>query len=210
MKKGKKAFALILAGIMLFSMILTLSGCNATKLQTSSKTQASSQAVASSQAPVSSQSSDNVIVTSKDGSVSITVPNGWNNDDLSSFPSAYMGVSDVSSVEYLVIVKKSKSTEPANFTADACLNAVKTFFATYVVTGPAWGQTSNITVNGLNGESAELSATGKISKANLTYWVDVLEDTNNFYEVIGWTVSSKADANKQTIENIMNSFKVNS
>jgi hypothetical protein len=153
-----------------------------------------------------SQPSGYVLVTSADGNVSISVPSGWNTNNTQLYPGSVIGVSNNAGNEYLIITEKAKSSLKASDTINDYLNIVKIAFGA-AITNPVWGQPSNVTIGGCKGLTVRLTGTRKSNNTDTVYFVNALESKNYFYNVCGYTLTSSEDANKATIEKIINSFK---
>ncbi len=63
------------------------------------------------------------------------------------------------------------------------------------------------TINGYNGYKGEL--TGTISNVNVHYWVDTLENDTYFVQLVGWTLNSKTEENRESINKMLETFKIN-
>jgi hypothetical protein len=138
--------------------------------------------------------------------VSLSVPSGWNTNDTALYPGAIIGVANDAKSEYVVVTKKPKSEIGASSTVNDYMTVVKGVF-NVILTNPVWGKTSDVKIGGCSGLSAQLNGTKKSDKSDVVYFVNALASKNYYYNVCGWTVSSMADANKSSIENIINSFK---
>ncbi len=156
-----------------------------------------------------SPTDDNITATSADGSVSLSVPSTWNANDTSIWPTANLGVSNADSHEYVIIIKKPKSAYAAGLTVDQFIAGAKPVYEA-LLTSPVWGQSSPSILGGLDGKEISLNGTSKKSGESLQYWINVVEDSSNFYQVVGYTYAIQVDANQSTIEDILNSFKVRS
>ena len=210
MKSAGKIIPVNFAVILLFLIMIPLSGCSKSPTSTLSSTVIPSSTTGktstTSLSSNTSQSSGNVLVKSADGSVSLSVPSGWNINDTALYPGAVIGVANDTNSEYIVVTKKSKLDIGANSSVSDYMIVVKGVFAA-ILTNPVWGQTSNVTIGGCTGLAAQLSGTKKSDNSNVVYFVNALASKNYYYNVCGWTVNSMADANKTTIENIIKSFK---
>jgi hypothetical protein len=217
---NKQVISIILGITLLFSVLLSLSGCscNVGKSPAANPPSTTNQppAASASSSPVqsslisppspSSQPSGNVMVTSSDGNVSISVPSGWNTNDTQLYPGSVIGVANDANNEYLIITEKPKTSLKAGDTINDYLNIIKIAFGS-AVTNPVWGQPSNVTIGGCKGLMVRLTGKRKSNNTDTVYFVNALESKNYFYNVCGYTLTSSEDANKTTIEKIINSFK---
>jgi hypothetical protein len=196
----------VIAGMLLFSITLVLSSCSSSPQTTASSAPDTKAPSATVQSPLASQSSGTVAVSNTDKSVTISVPSGWNTNDLGLYPGAIIGVADNANNEYLIITKKPKSDFGANSTINNYMTTVKDVFSS-ILTNPVWGQTSNVTIGGCNGLAAQLTGTRRSNNSSTVYFVNALASKNYYYNVCGYTLATAADANKAKLENIINSFK---
>jgi hypothetical protein len=190
------------SGILLFSIMLPLSGCSSSKSSTSKQT------ATTTTSPISGTSlpAGYVLVKSVDGNISIAVPSEWNTDDKQLYPGSVIGVADTAANEFLIITEKPKTSLAAKSTINDYLNVVKEAFG-LVITSPVWGQPSNVTIGGCKGLAVRLTGIRKSNKTDTVYFINALESKNYFYNVCGYTLTSSENANKAAIEKIINSFK---
>jgi hypothetical protein len=209
MHNERKLISAIFVFILLLSIFLPLSGCGSSSGSPSSaptQSTAVSQSSTSTQPIAASQSSGNILVKSADGSVSLSVPSGWNTNDTALYPGSIVGVGDATRSEYVVITKRAKTVIGADSTISDYMGVVKTVFSG-ILTNPVWGQASDIKIGGCSGTAAQVSGTKKSDNSKVVYFVNALASKNYFYNVCGWTTDALADTNKASIENIVQSFK---
>lgn len=200
--KNKVMISVIIVVILILSVILIHSRQNSSNTNNNNSTTANSPTV-------TSQPASSVLVKSKDGSVSVTVPTGWNTNDTTLWTSADIAVSNDNNGEYFLILKRPKSAYTAGLTIDQFVTGMKDVF-NEILTNPVWSQTSSTTVKNLTGQSMNLTGTGVKSGTHFEYWINVVQDSNNFYELIGYSNIDKAQTNQATVEDILNSFTVSS
>ena len=133
-------------------------------------------------------------------------PAGWNTNNTQLYPGSVIGVSNDASNEYLIITEKPKASLKASDTTNDYLSLVKIAFG-LAVTKPVWGQPSAVTIGGCKGLTVRLTGIRKSNNTDTVYFVNALESKNYFYNVCGYTLKSSENANKATIEKIINSFK---
>jgi hypothetical protein len=220
MKYRKKVISMAFLITLAILILLSLSACSCNGSQSSNTTQSSTASTTaalakgttsslpttSSPLASSSLSSGNVLVTSTDGNVSVTVPSGWNTNNTQLYPGSVIGVSNDASSEYLIITEKPKASLKASDTTNDYLGLVKIAF-NLAVTNPVWGQPSAVTIGGCKGLTVKLTGKRKSNGTDTVYYVNVLESKNYFYNVCGYTLTSVESANKATLEGIINSFK---
>jgi hypothetical protein len=212
MSHENKGLLFILAAVLLGSVMLPLSGCSgdagkSSSVNNPSSAPVSSVAKSSSVAPLSPSASQPSTVTLKNsnGSLSISAPSGWKSDQL--WPDSEISISTMG--YYIVVLKKTKSDYAAGSTANDLLTSVpKDPYLNKAVNNMNLKASSNITINGLSGVTAQMSAHW-LNGGFRAYLISVVEDNNNFYEIIGWTSSDSASMDLDYLQNVMNNFKVN-
>jgi hypothetical protein len=206
MSHEKKGYLITLAAVLLVLIILPLSGCSCDTGKSSSVNKPPS-ATVSSVAKSSSVASQPSTVTLKNssGNLSISAPSGWKSDQL--WPDSEISISTMG--YYIVVLKKMKSNYAAGYTASDLLTSVpKDPYLNKAVNNMNLKPSSNITINGLSGVTAQMSAHW-LNGGFRAYLISVVEDNNNFYEIIGWTSSDSASMDLDYLQNVMNNFKVN-
>jgi hypothetical protein len=202
MNHEKKGLLIILAAVLLVLFILPLSGCN-----NPSSAPVSSVTKSSSFAPLSPSASQpsTVILKNSTGSLSISAPSGWKSDQL--WPDSEISISSIG--YYIVVLKKTKSDYAAGYTANDLLTSVpQDPYLNKAVNNMNLKPASNITINGLSGVTAQMNAHW-LNGGFLAYLISVVEDNNNFYEIIGWTSSDSGSMDLNYLQSVMNNFKVN-
>jgi hypothetical protein len=208
----KKIIPIIFATMMVVLIILPLSGCSCDSVKSSSvknpsSAPASPAVKSSSAAPISSVTgmAPDVIVKSSSGSLSISAPSGWKSDQL--WPGSEISISSMG--YYIVVLKKTKSDYPAGYTANDLLTSVpRDPYLNKAVNNMNLKPSKNITINGLSGVTAQMNAHW-LNGGFLAYLISVVEDSNNFYEIIGWTSSDSGSMDLNYLQIVMNNFKVN-
>jgi hypothetical protein len=212
MNHEKKGFLIILAAVLLVLIILPLSGCSgdagkSSSVNNPSSAPVSSVAKSSSFAPLSPSASQPSTVTLKNssGSLSISAPYGWKSDQL--WPDSEISISSMG--YYIVVLKKMKSDYAAGYTANDLLTSVpKDPYLNKAVNNMNLKPSSNITINGLSGVTAQMNAHW-LNGGFLAYLISVVEDNNYFYEIIGWTSSDSGSMDLNYLQSVMNNFNVN-
>ena len=204
MKYERKIISVIFVIMLLSSIMLLFPSCGKSSTATPSSTTKSTSTT--SKTTTTSQLSNNVLVKTVDASVSVSVPSGWNTNDTALYPGAVIGVANDANSEYVIITKKPKAEVGANSTVSDYMTVVKNVF-TAILNNPVWGQTSNVTIGGCKGLSAQLTGTKKSDGSSMVYYVNALASDDYYYTVCGYTTSAMADTDKTSIENIIKSFK---
>lgn len=207
-----KRISIVISGLLILLSIFLFSGCGSgqpappTQPADSNHPNTTNPVAATSAAVENTPPSGYVTVTSTDGNVSISVPSGWNTNDTQLYPGSVIGVADETNKAYLIITEKPKATLKASDTINDYLNIIKIAFGS-VITNPAWGQPSNTTIGGCKGLTIRLTGTRKSNNTETAYFINALESKNYFYNVCGYTLTASEEANKATLEKIINSFK---
>jgi hypothetical protein len=188
-----KKLPVILAGILVLSTIFILSGCRSNN--------------STSNLPQLDQNSSYVTVTNPAGNISISVPSDWNTNYRSFFPGSIIGVGDVANREFVIVTGEAKTRLGANSSAKDYLAQIKTDFTTIFPDG-VWENSSNVTIGGLKGLAAQVTGTNRSSNTETTCFVYALATNDYYFNIVGVTNTSLVNANKATLQNIMNSFKV--
>jgi hypothetical protein len=212
MSHEKKGFLIILAAVLLVLIVLPLSGCSCDAVKSSSVNNPSSAPVSSvakssSVEPLSTSASQPSTVTLKNssGSLLISAPSGWKSDQL--WPDSEISISTMG--YYIVVLKKTKSDYASGYTANDLLTSVpKDPYLNKAVNNMNLKPSSNITINGLSGVTALMNAHW-LNGGFRAYLISVVEDNNNFYEIIGWTSSDSGSMDLNYLQSVMNNFKVN-
>jgi hypothetical protein len=187
--KNERKIIVFVAGALLLAAGLVLAGCSPAPGKTSTP----------------STAAGNVVVASDDGSVAISVPDGWNTDDTSLSSSAVIRVSNKLDSQYVTVVRRAKSDFANDFTLKNFMTDIKKDFE-LVLTDPVWGPVSSTTTGGCDTLSVKLNGT-TAHGIDLTYWISVVEGKKNYYCISGWTPQSKANLNEQVIKDVIASFK---
>jgi hypothetical protein len=228
MRNKKKKITILISSIMTIVIIISFSACSSNKTPNNSVTtmvtvsdkkasaimesqsSADSQTTAVSQSAATGESSNDVAVKSIDGIESVSVPTGWNTDDRTDWSSADITISNVDENEYFVMIKQPKSDYPDGYTVGSFIDNDVKGVINKLLKDSVWSDTAETKINNLDGLKIQLNGTGMLSKIKTVYWITVVEDDDNFYEMFGYTYASNEDANKPVIESITNSFIVNS
>jgi hypothetical protein len=202
MKYDKKP---VFAVMLVFVIMLFLSSCSNNEGQLSSTKNSSPES--STLVSTSSSETSGVIVKSSNGSLSISAPDGWKADN-----ELWAG-SDISLSGWgyaVVVLQKPKSDYAAGFTPDDFLTAVHSdSYFSQLLYNMNWKPSSNITIDNLSGVTVQMDAKNQGNRAAMTYLISVVEDTKNFYEIIGWSSSDRGDLDLKYLKDVMDTFQVN-
>ncbi|OPZ90912.1 MAG: hypothetical protein BWY74_02151 [Firmicutes bacterium ADurb.Bin419] len=154
---------------------------------------------------LSSDSETTKVVKSEDGKMELTIPSNWNDNDEELHDEAELKVSSYVEEKYVIVLNEEKSAFEDDMTLqeyhDIIIGAMKDSVDNSEVSAP--------TETELNGNKAILvQIKGSVNKIKVTYWVYTVESTDNFTQVIGWTLQKDEEKNTEAIMNVMNSFKI--
>jgi hypothetical protein len=145
-----------------------------------------------------------VIVKSVDGKESISTPSTWKVDTALN-DAALLQVSVRTQEKYAMVLAEGKDSFSSDYTLSDYTKAVKDITLKSVTNAVAT-DIKDITVNGNKGQYFELS--GEVQKIKVTYMIEIVDAPDKFYQVFGWTLTPKFDANKGEIKKVMDSFKI--
>ena len=210
----RKIISAVLALTSLSVMVLQLASCGGSSSKTTSATTTTNQSALGNQSSTTTiiatattvATPANVTVTSADGIVSISVPSGWNLSDTALYSGSVIGVANDANSEYVIITEPAKTDYGANSTVSDYMNVIQSVFGA-VLTNPVWGQSSNVTIGGCTGISAQLTGTRISDGSNMVYYVNALASKSYYYNVCGYTTSTMASSNQAQLETIIKSFK---
>lgn len=162
-----------------------------------------------SKATVANKSSENtvkstVIIKSSDGAESIAVPTSWK-EDAELNDAALLQVSNRVQEKYVMIIGEGKESFSKQFTLSDYTSATKKNMLQTAANSSAT-EAKDIVLNGYKAQYYELA--GEVQQVKVTYLIINVETTDKFYQIIGWTLTPKFDANKAEIKSVMDSFKV--
>jgi hypothetical protein len=143
-------------------------------------------------------------VKSSNGSLSISAPDGWRSDN-ELWAGSDIGLSGWD--YYVVVLKKLKSNYATGFTVNDFLTAAHSDFDKLLY-NMNWKPSTNVTINNLSGVTVQMNAKNLGNRAAVVYLISVVADTNNFYEIIGWSGSDRGDLDLEKLQDVMNSLQV--
>ena len=182
-RKIYKSLAATLACVLL---AMSLGGCNIIKL-------------------VETMQQGNETLTSSDGHSTITIPATWTDasDQLNRL--AVLEAMQSVKEKYVVVFSYDKDDVDEGMTHKEILEVlVDEMFSS--LTGGKRGEDTPATIDGQTALTAEFS--GKMENMDIVYWLSVFEKGDEWIEVVGWTLKSKADSYKTEIQDVMYSLKI--
>ena len=191
MKKGKRAFVravrCLAAALAAAMLSVLLGGCNIITL-------------------VRYWGSDSEqMLESELGDYRLTMNRGWSDMAGELGEGAVLEAADPIREKYVMIFAYSRE----DFEADVTL----TDFADWVAEGlmenlsdPVLSREPDADV--LGGSAPSCQVIGGVDGLNITYWVTCAATDDEYFQIVGWTLKSKAEDNKEDIQQVMHSLQV--
>ncbi len=143
------------------------------------------------------------VLISTDGKFQLTVPGNWKTETVMN-DAAKLQASNRFSELYTVVIRESKEdiseTVDLDYYTEIVRGNLQKAAADVVMAEPV-----AVSINGYNARQFEASATVQNIKAKYIY--AVLETPQGFYQIITWTLTSRYEKGKETLINVINSFK---
>ena len=143
------------------------------------------------------------VLKSSDGKFQLTVPAGWREnpalndqaDIKAAFPSEEL---------YIIVITEPKTDFSSEMTLDEFTKITRDSMLSNL--GSSEGTSpSLISVNGNSGEQYELQ--GSVKNVKLAYVVTTVETPAHYHQVITWTLGSRLDKNRATLQKVTASFR---
>lgn len=145
------------------------------------------------------------VIKSAQGDIQLTVKSDWNEaKNLNEV--ATLQVDNPVKEKYAIVISESTKDFSADITLDDFANVVKENFSK-TVSNNTISNFESITVDGQPAKYFEIK--GEVNKLNICYFIVAVKDKKAFHQVIGWTLNSKYDENKEEIKKVIESFKEN-
>lgn len=148
------------------------------------------------------QDAEPTVITSTDGQSQLTVPASWSvQEDL--HDDAELEVANLLQEQYVIVLTENKS----DF-VDTDLDSYSDLVAESVVEAAGAediGDATELTINGNAAQQYEVH--GTVDNLKVVYWLTTVEGEQNFYQVLAWTLESKAEANEPVFQEVVQSFK---
>jgi hypothetical protein len=142
-------------------------------------------------------------MTSNDGTYQLTVPGNWSKQtDLNS--EASFQAANTREELYVIVIKEGKYDFPATANVDTVTKLARDSMRN-TVTNAMISEPTAVNINGYSARQFDVA--GTISGMQAKYLYAVVETSGSFYQVMTWTLTSRFDANKAKLQNVINSFK---
>jgi predicted Zn-dependent protease len=144
------------------------------------------------------------VMKSTDGKIEVTVPNSWKVENLNN-DVAILEVANLSKEQYLLIISEAsedfaEDTKPSDYIQLVLQNIQN------VSTNPVASEIKDLKINGLDASQCDISA--EVEKMKIKYLLTVIKSEDQFIQVLAWSLNSKYDENKATLESVANSVRV--
>ncbi len=140
---------------------------------------------------------------STDGKFQITVPAGWREDSTLNDKAAIQAANPLKEV-YVIVLTEAASDFSEDVTlddyTDITLNSMKSNLGSAAVAT----QPVPVSINGNQGMQYEMQ--GETKKVKLGYVVTNVKSTDHFHQIVTWTLQSKLDENRKTLQDVAASF----
>lgn len=142
------------------------------------------------------------VVTATDGQSQLTVPDSWKvRTDLNDV--AEIQVANLIQEQYMIVLTENKADfddvdldQYADLTLEIALETI------VVDEIPA---AKSVTINGKRAIQYELH--GTVDNMNVVYWITNVEGSHNYYQLLAWTLASKAEQNAPILHQVMHTFQ---
>jgi hypothetical protein len=142
------------------------------------------------------------VITASDGQSQITVPTGWSSqEDL--HDSAEIQAANRRQEQYVIVLTENKTDFVDTDLARYGEIVTETLIENAEIDGRA--ETRSATINGRPAIHYKIS--GIVDNMKVVYWLTAVEGTNNYYQVLAWTLASKAEQNGPILQKVVESFQ---
>jgi hypothetical protein len=142
------------------------------------------------------------VVTATDGQSRLTVPGTWSvQTDL--HDDAEIQAANLSQEQYMIVLTESKAdfvdTEFADYNEIVAESVAANASADETPDGAA------LTINGRPAMRYEVH--GTVDNMKVVYWLTTVDGEQNYYQVLAWTLESKAEQNAPVFDEVVQSFQ---
>ena len=139
--------------------------------------------------------------TSDDGKYSVTAT-GWADLDGELNDVATLEVGRLTDEQYLIVIPDAQEDLDMNF--EEFTEIVVENMASSVDNAEL-GESEALEINGMNAFCTPLS--GSIESLKAQYWLYTVETSEDYVQILTWTLKSKADENEDTLRTVATSFQ---
>jgi hypothetical protein len=142
------------------------------------------------------------VITASDRQSQITVPTDWRSqEDL--HDEAEIQAGNLRQEQYMIVLTENKS----DF-VDTDLERYGEIVSEALVENTETDklpETKSMTVNGRPAIQYKIS--GTVDNVKVVYWLTAVEGSKNYYQVLAWTLASKAEQNEPILQKVTESFQ---
>ncbi len=187
---GKRFFRLGLLTVIAVLLVGMLSGCNI---------------IALGQAMVQGQKAEEkTVLVSSDGKYQMTVPGDWTDEGTALNDEAILGAGNRLKEKYVVVIAESKADFYEDVTIrdymDVLLEQME-----YSVEDMTFTPAETVSVSGRSGYLTQIE--GAVDGIKITYWLTCVEMEEDFVQITGWTMQSKAGEYEEEFREVETSFQ---
>ncbi|WP_020408357.1 NINE protein [Hahella ganghwensis] len=146
-------------------------------------------------------------VRSRDSRLSLQVPENWNKmDELNE--EASLGVGNLFEDTYYLILEEPKADFEDGYTLTAYTDLIQSLMYEALRSPTLVYQRRTLTVNGLQAE--QMAFSGSTEGIKVTYLLTTIEGENHYYQIIGWTLTSRFEDKVSLLQDVAGSFRESS
>lgn len=137
---------------------------------------------------------EDITISSSDEKYSITAPGDWEDLKGELNENAVLEAGNLKKEQYLALLPDNK--EDLALTFDEYTDIVYENILS-AVSDAEEGERESVTVNGKTGYRMEV--TGSVNNINVTYWIYCVDGTEDYLQILVWSLKSKAEDNKEVL-----------
>ena len=142
------------------------------------------------------------VVTAIDGQSQVTVPGTWKSrDDLND--QAELQVANPAREQYLIVLTEARS-DLVGFTLETYAQTVLDNLAVSL-DDPTISEARPLTLGGR--PAVQYEVRGTVDRIRAVYWLTAVEGSSSYFQVLTWTIESKAEGNAQVLQDVVASFR---
>ncbi len=150
-------------------------------------------------------STSTVEIKSDDEKYSLTIPSNWKkSNDL--HEDSIIGALNGAKEQYAIVLNESTQDFKDGFTLKEYFDVIKENMSD-TIEGTQWSTETDTIIDGNPAIYIEVS--GTIDNMKAMYYIYLVKTSDSFNQILGWTLLSKADSNRQIITDTLKSFKEN-
>jgi len=140
---------------------------------------------------------------STDGKFQITVPAGWQENSTLNDKADIQAANPLKEM-YVIVLSEAASDFSEDVTLDQYTDVTLNSMKSNLGAAAAATQPMPVSINGNQGMQYELQ--GETKKVKLAYVVTTVQSADHFHQIVTWTLQSKFDGNRKTLQDVAASF----